>query len=243
VELRTESPVAALERALAALDVEAMRREYLAQGELLILERWLPDEVVAPMLEELERARPRIHRNYIPNHKKGGSVSAYDLSEVAPTITALYRSPRLREVLSTIAGRELQLCPPTDPHACALYFYTEPGDHIGFHYDRSYYKGSRFTVLVGLIERSSSRLVCVPHKGDPEKERQLRLVTHPGTLVFFNGDALWHSISPLGEGEERVALTLEYVTDGRMNPLLRFVSNMKDAIAYFGFKAVFRRRR
>jgi hypothetical protein len=242
VELRTEAPAVALERALAALDLEALRRAYLEQGELLILERWLPEALLAPMLAELEAARPRVHRNYIPNHKKGGSVSAYDLAEVAPTITALYRSPRLREVLSAIAGRELQLCPASDPHACALYVYTEPGDHIGFHYDRSYYKGARFTVLVGLIERSSSRLVCVVNRGQPD-ERELRVTTHPGTLVFFNGDRLWHAISPLGEGEERVALTLEYVTDGRMNPLLRFVSNMKDAIAYFGFRAVFGRRR
>jgi hypothetical protein len=243
VETRVESVAAAIERALAGLDLEAARRAYLEQGELLILERWLPEDVVGVLREELERARPAIHRNYIPNHKKGGSVSAYALAEVAPAITALYRSPALLAVLSKIAGRELRLCPASDPHACALYFYTQPGDHIGFHYDRSYYKGLRFTVLLGLIERSSSRLVCVVNKGDPARERELRVTTHPGTFVFFNGDRLWHSISPLGEGEERVALTLEYVTDARMNPFLRFVSNMKDAIAYFGFKAVFGRRR
>jgi hypothetical protein len=42
--------------------------------------------------------------------------------------------------------------------------------------------------------------------------------------------------------EERVSLTLEYVTDPAMSPLKRFVSNMKDAIAYFGFRAVIRGR-
>ena len=41
----------------------------------------------------------------------------------------------------------------------------------------------------------------------------LALKTDPGTLVLFNGDKLWHAITPLGEGEERVSLTLEYVTD------------------------------
>jgi hypothetical protein len=39
-----------------------------------------------------------------------------------------------------------------------------------------------------------------------------------------------------------VSLTLEYVTDARMTPAKRFVSNMKDAIAYFGFRSVFTRR-
>jgi hypothetical protein len=48
-------------------------------------------------------------------------------------------------------------------------------------------------------------------------------------------------VTPLGENEERVSLTLEYVTDPSMPPFKRFVSNMKDAIAYFGFRTVFRR--
>jgi hypothetical protein len=41
----------------------------------------------------------------------------------------------------------------------------------------------------------------------------------------------------------RVSLTFEYVTDARMRPWCRFISNMKDAIAYFGFRQVFRSRR
>jgi hypothetical protein len=38
----------------------------------------------------------------------------------------------------------------------------------------------------------------------------------------------------------RVSLTFEYVTDARMRPWRRFISNMKDAVAYFGFRQVFR---
>ena len=72
--------------------------------------------------------------------------------------------------------------------------------------------------------------------------REIALATEPGTLVLFHGDKLWHKITPLGENEERVSLTLEYVTDPAMTPAKRFVSNMKDAIAYFGFRSVFKRR-
>ena len=129
-----------------------------------------------------------------------------------------------------------------DPHSCALYFYTEPGDHIGFHFDTSYYRGARYTVLLGLIERSSSRLVCQLFKNDPQRPpHELQLATHPGTLIAFNGDKLWHSVTPLGSGEERVSLTLEYVTDPSMHPAKRLFSNLKDAFAYFGFRTVFRR--
>ena len=227
-------------KALDGVDAAAVRREYWAQNEFVSLERWLPAALVSAMVAEVERVRPAINRNFIPRHKKGGSVSFYTLREQAPTIVAFYRSPAWIAFLSALTGQALQPCPPGDPHACALYFYTEPGDHIGFHFDTSYYKGARYTVLVGLVERSSSRLICQLYKNVPGRTPEERaLTTHPGTVIVFNGDKLWHAITPLGEGEERVSLTLEYVTDPAMNPVKRFVSNMKDAIAYFGFRRVF----
>ena len=240
MEETTTTVEAAVTAALRAVDRADVRRAYLEQNEFVVLERWLPSPLVGRLVAEVDRVRPAINRNFIPRHKKGGSVSFFTLAEQAPTIVALYRAPALIEFLSQVTGRALQPCPPGDPHACALYFYTEPGDHIGFHFDTSYYRGERFTVLVGLIERSSSRLVCQPYKRLPARPPvELSLATDPGTLVLFNGDTLWHAITPLGAGEERVSLTLEYVTDPSMAPLKRFVSNMKDAIAYFGFRRVF----
>lgn len=230
-------------RALERLDVAAVRRAYWEQDEFVCLERWLPDDVVSRLVAEVDRVRPAIHRNYIPRHKKGGSVGYFTLLEQAPAILDLYRAPAFLAFLRAVTGQPLDSCPESDPHACALYFYTEPGDHIGFHYDTSYYKGTRYTVLVGLVERSSSRLVGQLYtRATNRTPVEVRLATEPGTLVLFNGDRLWHAITPLGDGEERVSLTLEYVTDPRMTPVKRFVSNMKDAIAYFGFRAVFRRR-
>jgi hypothetical protein len=229
-------------RALAPIDVEDARRRYWAQDEFICLERWLPAALVERMVAEVDRVRPGINRSYIPRHKKGGSVSFYTLLEQAPTIVALYRSPAFIEFLARVTGQRLQACPPDDPHSCALYFYTEPGDHIGFHFDTSYYKGARYTVLLGLIERSSSRLLCQLYKRQPQRQPvDLQLATHPGTLILFNGDKLWHAVSPLGEDEERVSLTLEYVTDPSMHPAKRLFSNLKDAFAYFGLKAVFHR--
>ena len=242
-ESTTTAVAGELERALKALDSESVRRTYREQNEFVCLERWLPAALVERMVAEVERVRPHIHRSYIPRHKKGGSVSYYTLREQAPTILALYRAPAFIAFLSALTGHALQPCPESDPHACALYFYTEPGDHIGFHFDTSYYRGARYTVLVGLIERSSSRLVCQLYKNDPRGRPvvELQLATHPGTLIAFNGDKLWHSITPLGEDEERVSLTLEYVTDPSMHPVKRLFSNLKDAFAYFGLRAVFRR--
>lgn len=227
-------------RALGTIDLGWARETYWRQNEFLVLERLFPPSLVERWLADVDRVRPAVHRNYLPRHKKGGSVSHHLLRAEAPAIIGLYDAPAFLEFVRSITGRRAMPCPDRDPHACALYFYTEPGDHIGFHYDTSYYQGIRYTVLVGLVEHSSSRLVCQLHRDDPARETvELSLATDPGTIVLFNGDKLWHSITPLGENEERISLTLEYVTDSAMTPFKRFVSDMKDAVAYFGFRQVF----
>jgi hypothetical protein len=231
-------------RALKTIDVDAVRESYWRQNEFVVLEGLFPPALVAKWLADVERVRPAINRNYIPRHKKGGSVSHHTLKADAPAILGLYHAPAFLDFVRQVTGRAAAPCPERDPHACALYFYTEPGDHIGFHYDTSYYRGQRYTILVGLVERSSSRLVCQLYRGDSSRAMvEQSLATHPGTVVLFNGDKLWHAITPLGEGEERVSLTLEYVTDARMTPFKRLISDMKDAVAYFGFRQVFARKR
>ena len=70
-------------RALAGIDVEAVRRQYWDQNEFVYLERWLAAPLIDRMLAEVDRARPAINRNYIPRHKKGGSVSFHTLVEQA----------------------------------------------------------------------------------------------------------------------------------------------------------------
>jgi hypothetical protein len=228
---------------IQALEFEPTQQRYWAQNECVFLERFLPADVVEHwLLPDVDRLRADVHRNYIPRHKKGGSVSYYALMEKAPVFLELYRSPAFIEFMSRLVKAPLMPCPTHDPHACALYYYTEPGDHIGFHYDTSYYKGARYTVLMGLVQHSiQCQLVCQLYKNDPQRDiKELRLSTTPGSMVIFNGSRLWHAITPLEEGAERVVLTMEYVTNPEMGALNRFISNMKDAIAYFGFSAVMR---
>lgn len=235
-----------VERSVSALDFERVRREYWEQNECVFLERFLPSEVVEKdLVPEVERLRPDVHRNYIPGHKKGGSVSSYMLAEKAPVFLRLYTSPAFLDFLGRLVAARVTPCPDDDPHACALYYYTEPGDHIGFHYDTSYYKGARYTVLLGLIQRTENcRLVAQLYRDDPTREaREIQLDYGPGALVIFNGNKLWHAVTPLAPGEERVVLTMEYVTIPEMAPLKRIFSNLKDAFAYFGISALLGRRR
>jgi hypothetical protein len=225
------------------VDVKACEQRYWAQNEFLLLDHLIAEETLTAMIAEANALRSRINRNFVPGQKKGGSVSSYEVAEHAPVTTALYTSPEFIALLSALVREKLLVCPESDPHRSALYFYTEPGDHIGYHFDTSFYKGKRYTVLVGLVERSSSRLVCQLYKNDRSREtEELRVATTPGTVVLFNGDKLWHCVTPLGENEERVVLTLQYVTDQRMGRLQRIVSDVKDAVAYFGVRSLLRRR-
>jgi hypothetical protein len=228
---------------LAALDALALRREFADGGAFVYLPAFLPGEITDRLIAATKAVEPSINRNYLPGHKQGGSVSRHAIDRLAPLISELYRSPALIGWLERLSGEGLQVVPAEDPHAYALYFYTRRGDHIGWHYDTSYYAGRRYTLLLGLIDESSCRLDYELHT----RERDAALVAGsvkipPGGAVFFDGDKLRHRITPLGEGQRRVSLTFEYVTDPRMSWKGRFVSDMKDALAYFGFRQVFRGR-
>ena len=226
---------------LRRLELSALQREYHAQGAFLFIPDFLPAAVTAELIESIGRTEPVLNRNYLPGHKQGGSVSRYSIDRLAPKIAELYRSPPLIDWLGQLAGERLQPSPADDPHAYALYFYTRPGDHIGWHYDNSYYAGRRYTVLLGLLDRSSCRLDYQLHTREAGATVETGSVQiPPGGMVFFDGDKLRHRITPLGAGEMRVSLTFEYLTDPRMRFGRRLISNLKDAVAYFGFRQVFR---
>ncbi len=233
-----------LEEALRQLDLPQLQRRFREQGAFLYLPQFLPPELVGTLLDAVEAVQPDVNRNYLPGHKQGGSVSRHAIDARAPGVAALYRDPALRRWLGELAGEPLQESPADDPHAYALYFYTQPGDHIGWHYDTSYYAGRRYTLLLGVLDQSSCRLDYELHTRTPGRSPEAGSVQiPPGGLVFFDGDALRHRISPLGAGERRVSLTFEYLTDARMSPWGRLISNLKDSFAYFGFRQVFGRRR
>jgi hypothetical protein len=228
---------------LWSFDAEPLRHEFVRQGAFLYMPEFLTSEMTAKLAAAVAAVSASVNRNYLPGHKQGGSVSRHSIDRLAPFIGDLYRSAALIQWLGELAGERLQMSPLEDPHAYALYFYTQAGDHIGWHYDTSYYAGRRYTLLIGVIDRSSCKLDYQLHTRDAGVAMVPgSLQLPPGGLVFFDGDRLRHRITPLATGEMRVSLTFEYVTDPAMRPWRRVISNMKDAVAYFGFRQVFRRR-
>ncbi|NWF73349.1 MAG: 2OG-Fe(II) oxygenase [Nitrospirae bacterium] len=211
LELSIEQEIA---RAIEGLDLTEARRCYREQNEFVVLDHFFTRPAVDQFLREADLLTPGVNRNDVSGHKQEGRVNFYALLSRAPSILSLYRSPALLTFLSRLVDSPLRLCPENDPQSCILNYYTELGDHIDFHFDRSYYKGKHYTVLVGLVERSERcRLVARVRKhGKTEEIRETRIPMDPGTVVLFNGDKLWHAVTPLGKSEERIILTLQYVT-------------------------------
>ena len=68
---------------LKETDEASLRAKYSEQDEFVIVDEFLPLEVLSRWELELARLKPYVHRDYLPGHKKGGSV-AYD------TVNALH---------------------------------------------------------------------------------------------------------------------------------------------------------
>ncbi len=215
--------------------------EFAESGRLLTKENWVNEGLLQSLQSELEQCEHLAHRNYVPGFKKGAAISWFDIQRNAPTTAALYKSKELLEWVSSLVGEDVQLCPLDDPHACAFYIYSEPGDHIGFHYDTSHYRGKRFTLLLGIEDESSCILKCELNRkypnGKPLERRDVKI--KPGMAVLFDGDVIYHAVTPLGENERRVILTLEFITDSRMSGFGRFITKIKDGVGYFGLRSVF----
>jgi hypothetical protein len=234
-------PDQAVVNQIRTFDNPQLRKRFAEQGAFLYLEDFLAPEVTAQLVASARGLLGEVNRNYLPGHKQGGSVSRHTIDRLAPFIAELYRSKELIGWLEQLTGDKLLVSPADDPHAYALYYYTRAGDHIGWHYDTSYYDGRRYTLLLGVIDESSCRLDYELHTRNPDvPDVPGSVQIPPGGLVFFDGDKLRHRITPARENEMRVSLTFEYVTDPNMRPWRRVISNLKDAIAYFGFRQVFR---
>jgi len=239
----TAAFTAEIDAALDRLDRDALACEYWAQDEFVFIPRFLPPEAVGALRDDARRLEPDLNRNYIPRHKKGGSVSHFAIADDGPALLAFYRSDRFRRFLGNLVRADLKLCPDGDPHACALYFYTEAGDHMGHHYDTSYYRGARYTVLFGLEQDSASRLLCRLHTRQSDRAPvDLEVATEPGSMVIFNGDKVYHGVSPARAGDRRVVFTMEYLTSQEIGRAQRLFSDLKDAFAYFGLRTLLRGR-
>ncbi|MGZ8366624.1 MAG: 2OG-Fe(II) oxygenase, partial [Nitrospira sp.] len=101
--VKTGNVAEAVDQAVAILDFDRLHQEYWEQNEFLVIKQFLPrafvEEVLVP---QAQGVKAELNRNYIPGHKKGGSVSYYTVQEKAPRFLDLYRSESFRAFLNRL---------------------------------------------------------------------------------------------------------------------------------------------
>lgn len=207
-------------------------------SHLATISDFLPEKTLAT-LREAAIAQTHIDQTLIPGHKKGNTVAYRQLREHAPEIVAFYLSPELRETLSKLIGTSVRPTPAHDQSSCSLLIYTDPGDHIGWHYDYNFYHGRHFTILLSLENRHlddehklSSAVLQVKNK------KQIKDIPTPAnSLVVFEGKQVLHRATKLAENERRILLSMTFCTDDSTNLALDLSRRIKDT-AFFGLRAL-----
>lgn len=176
-------------------------------------------------------------RNYLPVHKKGGTVAYSTLREKAPLVTDLYQGSVIRGIAEAITGLRLEPTPLHDESSCSILFYERPGDHIGWHYDHNFYRGRHFTLLIPVVNQArdgglSAARLLVRRGGE-----DIEVATPPNRLILFEGACVLHKVTPIGEGERRVVWSMTYCTDPRNSILQDLARRVKDT-AFFGPRAL-----
>lgn len=227
---------------ISRVDIQDVARTYRRSGHIVLLDGMFSGGALAVFERELSRLRAEAHWRWVPRVRKGGVVGYRILQRQARAMVALYQSHVFVSWLSRIVGRDLLLKSENDEHACSIYWYRRPGDHVRYHYDSCGCgdEGS-FTALFGLIDQCSNHLEYQVKRAHGGLATPKRVTIAPGSLLVFNGSTVFHRVTPLGMNEERAILSLSYTTQSRMSRRERWQENLKDGLVYFGLPAIVQR--
>jgi hypothetical protein len=208
------------------------------QARVAVVPQVLRPELLALLREAARRCYQGVERSYVPGHKKGGTIAYASLYHRAPEMVTLYQSASLRELCSAILGMRVVPTPINDQSSCSLLVYDRPGDHIGWHFDHNFYRGRHFTLLISLVNERHGRdelssALLITRQGD----REIAVPMPPNTLILFEGARVRHKITPLGEDELRMVLSMTYCTNPAA-PVLKAVARRFKDIAFFGIRAL-----
>ena len=162
----------------------------------------------------------------LPN-KNGATISTKNIEKYSPELIQYYQTDLCKTVSELI---DIQLY-PTDlsmPTSCAILIYEKENDWINWHYDYNYYNGRFFTVLIPITHD----LTCTKFQFKDQYGGIVSLDLTNNGLVF-EGNYLYHRASKLCDGQKRVMLSCQYVTNNDMNFINKMRIKLKD-FAYTG---------
>lgn len=205
---------------------------------LAVIPQFLTDKSFQRLHDEIVELG-QTERSYFPIHKQGGTVAYETLHEYAPRVVGFFHNEALRNFISQIVGEPVYPSPIHDQSACSLLFYTQPGDHINWHYDHNFYNGRHFTVLLPIVNQQNDTPEELSSAQLMTKQGQMEQVVSsaPNTLVLFEGAKVLHKVTRLAPNETRIMLSMTFVTTPNASLIKAMVRRIKD-VAFFGIRAL-----
>ena len=190
--------------------------------------------------EEAVAIAARKTRNYVPTHKKGGTVSYEQIHQSCPACLAFYHGEPVVKFVSQLVGEKVGPAGDHDQSAESILYYDEPGDHIQWHFDHNFYEGHQFTALINLVNRSADGGISaskLQYRGADGSD--VDVDTSENSFVVFEGQKVLHRATPTQPGDLRIMLSMTFNTVAKITPFREFKRRIKDT-AFFGLKVLWK---
>jgi hypothetical protein len=179
-------------------------------------------------------------RNYIPTHKKGGTVAYEQIHKLCPSCLAFYHGDVIWRFVSKLVGASVGPAGDHDQSAESILYYDEAGDHINWHFDHNFYQGRQFTALINLVNRSADgRLSASKLAYKSAQGEEVEVDTSENSFVVFEGSRVLHKATPTVEGDLRIMLSMTFNTVPKISTFREIKRRIKDT-AFFGLKVLWK---
>jgi 2OG-Fe(II) oxygenase superfamily len=179
-------------------------------------------------------------RNFVPTHKKGGTVAYEQIHEACPACLAFYHSDVIWRFVSKVTGEKIGPAGDHDQSAESILYYDEAGDHIQWHFDHNFYEGRQFTALLNLVNRSADGgLSASTLEYKTAQGEEVSVDTSENSFVIFEGSKVLHRATPTVTGDLRIMLSMTFNTVPRISTFREIKRRIKDT-AFFGLKVLWK---
>lgn len=195
---------------------------------------------LARLREEAVALAGQKTRNYVPTHKKGGTVSYEQIHQSCPACLAFYHGEPVVKFVSQLVGVKVGPAGDHDQSAESILYYDEPGDHIQWHFDHNFYQGRQFTALINLVNRSADGKLStskLQYRGADGSD--VDVDTSENSFVVFEGQKVLHRATPIEPGDLRIMLSMTFNTVAKITPFREVKRRIKDT-AFFGLKVLWK---
>ncbi len=154
--------------------------------------------------------------------RKGSSFSHHQMMGTPlEKIISFFDSGKSVNTIRRKTGLQLQFVPKTDPNRFSVLVYQRPKDGINWHYDGNNYYGNRWAAIYTILDHSKNNKTSQAQFYYQHNNKEYHFNTEENSLLLFRGDQVKHKVSSLGEGEQRIVISMVFcdVCERRLNPL------------------------